>query len=159
MIPARSPGHTDIPAAGGASGFLTLISEWAGRGAELQNPYDRGLVQRAPRDIRHVLADALAEEATARELGQLGIAFTLWHDVATSADPDDKVDHVVLGPSGLYSLLSEDWGGPVRVRKGELVGETLEHGEHPFAISRASHPGDLARGAGAVRRPGDRGPG
>ena len=127
---ARSYGH---PGGLRRERFLTLIREWAGRGTELQNPYDRGLVQRAPRDIRHVLADALAEEATARELGQLGIAFTLWHDVATSANPDDKVDHVVLGPSGLYSLLSEDWGGPVRVRKGELVGETLEHGEHPFA--------------------------
>ena len=44
-------------------------------------------------------------------------------------------------------MLSEDWGGPVKVRKGEIIGETLEHGEHPFAalagrsrgISRAAH--------------------
>jgi hypothetical protein len=80
-----------------------------------------------------VLADALAEEATARELGQLGIAFTLWHDVATSGSPDDKIDHIVLGPTGLFALLSEDWGGAVRVRRGELIGDSLAHGEHPFA--------------------------
>jgi hypothetical protein len=127
---ARSYGH---PGGWRRERFLALIHEWAGRGSELQNPYDPVVVQRAPRDIRHILADALAEESTARELGQLGIAFTLWHDVATTGGPDEKIDHIVLGPSGLYSLLSEDWGGEVRVRKGEIVGETLAHGEHPFA--------------------------
>jgi curved DNA-binding protein CbpA len=141
---ARSYGH---PGGWRRERFLALISEWAGRGAELQNPYDPLVVRSAPREIRHVLADALAEEATARELGQLGIAFTLWHDVATSGRPDDKIDHIVLGPTGLFALLSEDWGGPVRVRRGELIGDSLEHGEHPFAalatrtrfVSRAAH--------------------
>lgn len=127
---ARSYGH---PGGWRRERFLTLIHEWAGRGAELQNPYDPVVVRTAPREIRHILADALAEEATARELGQLGIAFTLWHDVATAGGPDEKIDHVVLGPTGLFALLSEDWGGPVRVRKGELTGDVLEHGEHPFA--------------------------
>jgi curved DNA-binding protein CbpA len=127
---ARSYGH---PGGWRRERFLALISEWAGRGAELQNPYDPLVVRAAPREIRHVLADALAEEATARELGQLGIAFTLWHDVATSGSPDDKIDHIVLGPTGLFALLSEDWGGAVRVRRGELIGDSLAHGEHPFA--------------------------
>jgi hypothetical protein len=127
---ARSYGH---PGGWRRERFLQLIHEWAGRGAELQNPYDPVVVRRAPREIRHILADALAEEATARELAHLGIAFTIWHDVASTASPDDKIDHIVLGPSGLYALLSEDWGGQVRVRRGEIVGDSLEHGEHPFA--------------------------
>jgi hypothetical protein len=37
-----------------------------------------------------------------------------------------KVDHIVLGPSGLYALLSEDLGGPVRLRRGELIGDGVE---------------------------------
>src|ERR1700748_516098 len=66
---ARSYGH---PGGWRRERFLALIHEWAGRGAELRNPYDPVVVRSAPRDIRHILADALAEEATARELGQLG---------------------------------------------------------------------------------------
>ena len=127
---ARSYGH---PGGWRRERYLTLIREWAGRGPSLDNPYDPALVRSAPRDIRHILADALAEEASARELSQLGIAFTLWHDVATSGGAEDKIDHIVLGPTGLFALLSEDWGGPVRVRKGELIGDVLGPGEHPFA--------------------------
>jgi curved DNA-binding protein CbpA len=140
---ARSYGH---PGGWRRERYLTLIREWAGRGAHLDNPYDPVLVRSAPRDIRHILADALAEEASARELSQLGIAFTVWHDVATSGGPDKKIDHIVLGPTGLFALLSEDWGGPVRVRKGELVGEPLEAGEHPFA-SLARRAREVARAA------------
>lgn len=139
---ARSYGH---PGGWRRERFLRLIHEWAGRGAELENPYDPVVVRSAPRDIRHILADALAEEATARELSQLGIAFTVWHDVATPAGPDEKIDHIVLGPTGLFALLSEDWGGPVRVRKGELIGDVLE-GERPFA-ELSSRTRTIARSA------------
>ncbi|HEY2644114.1 MAG TPA: DnaJ domain-containing protein [Galbitalea sp.] len=125
---ARSYGH---PGGWRRERYLTLVREWAGRGVELANPYDPAVVRSAPRELRHILADALAEEATARDLAGLGIAFTLWHDVATPGGPEEKIDHIVLGPSGLFAVLSEDWGGPVRVRKGELIGETLG-GEHPF---------------------------
>ncbi len=106
--------------------FLTLMREWVGRGAELPDPYDPALVRTAPHELRRLLADALAEEATARIVGDLGMGYTVWHDVA--ADPRDhelKLDHIVLGPSGLYAVLSEDFGGPVRMRRGELIGEQV----------------------------------
>jgi curved DNA-binding protein CbpA len=140
---ARAYGH---PGGWRRERYLALIREWAGRGPSLENSYDRVLVRSAPRDIRHILADALAEEASARELAQLGIAFTVWHDVATSGGPDEKIDHVVLGPTGLFALLSEDWGAPVKVRKGELVGESLAPGEHPFA-SLARRAREVSRAA------------
>lgn len=105
--------------------FLTLIREWAGRGIDLADPYDPALVRSAPVEIRRLLADALAEEATARILSDLGMGYTVWHDVAAGRHPDEKVDHIVLAPSGLYGLLSEDLGGPVRVRRGELVGDAV----------------------------------
>lgn len=105
--------------------FLTLIREWAGRGVDLPDPYDPALVRTAPVEIRRLLADALAEEATARVVADLGMGYTVWHDVAAGRHPDEKVDHVVLAPSGLYGILSEDLGGPVRTRRGELVGDTV----------------------------------
>lgn len=123
---ARSYGH---PGGWRREKYLTMIREWAGRGVELADPYDPALVRSAPREIRHTLADALAEEATARTLSTLGIGYTVWHDVSTGA-PENKVDHIVLGPTGLFALLSEDFGGAVRTRKGELIGEALA-GEKP----------------------------
>jgi hypothetical protein len=121
---ARSYGH---PGGWRRERYLTLVREWAGRGTELADPYDPAVVRSAPRELRHILADALAEEATAVTLAGLGIGFTLWHDVATdpSGAGERKIDHVVLGPTGLFALQSEDFGGPVRVRRGELLGEAV----------------------------------
>ena len=105
--------------------YLALIREWVGRGVDVPDPYDPALVRSAPRDLRRLLADALAEEATARTVSALGMGFTVWHDVATGRDADDKLDHVVLSPSGLYAVMSEDFGGVVGFRRGEITGPSL----------------------------------
>jgi hypothetical protein len=114
---ARAYGH---PGGWRRERYLTLIREWVGRGEQLADPYDAALVRSAPRELRHILADALAEEQTARTLADLGIGFTVWHDVSTG-DPEHKLDHVVLGPTGLFAILSEDYGSPVRIRRGEII--------------------------------------
>lgn len=119
---ARAYGH---PGGWRRERYLQLMREWVGRGVELADPYDPALVTSAPRDIRRILSDALAEEATARTLSDLGIGFTVWHDVATVSS-EEKIDQVVLGPTGLIAMLSEDYGGGVKARKGELVGEALD---------------------------------
>ena len=119
---ARSYGH---PGGWRRERYLVLIRVWAGRGVEVPDPYDPALVRSAPRDLRRLLADALAEEATARTVSDLGMGFTVWHDVAVGADADDKLDHVVLGPSGLYGVMSEDFGGVVGFRRGEITGPSL----------------------------------
>lgn len=111
--------------------YLDLVREWAGRGTVIDDPYDPGLVHSAPQPVRHCLAKALAEEATAQLVANLGIGFTAWHDVYTG-DRTDKLDHIILGPAGLFGLLSEDWGGIVQLRRGELVGETLPESDHPI---------------------------
>lgn len=142
---ARSYGH---PGGWRRERYLTLIREWAGRGVTLDDPYDPALVRSAPQHLRRLLADALAEEATARIVADLGMGYTVWHDVAPlgrGADPDAKIDHIVLGPSGLYGLLSEDFGGPVRLRRTELVGDGV--GGAPIAELIARMRG-IARAAG-----------
>ncbi|TDS77090.1 nuclease-like protein [Amnibacterium kyonggiense] len=124
---ARTFGH---PGGWRRERYLTLLREWVGLGESIPDPYDPVLVRRAPREIRHLLADAVAEEATARRLATLGIGFTVWHDVAAPT-PDEKIDHVVLGPTGLFAIQSEDFGAPLGVRRGELTGEALA-GERPM---------------------------
>jgi hypothetical protein len=114
---ARSYGH---PGGWRRERYLELMREWVGRGETLDDPYNPTLVRSAPRPLRHILADALAEESTARTLADLGIGYTVWHDVSTG-QPEQKIDHIVLGPTGLFAMLSEDYGSPARVRRGELV--------------------------------------
>ncbi|WP_102193521.1 J domain-containing protein [Microbacterium aurantiacum] len=121
---ARSYGH---PGGWRRERYLTLIREWAGHGVEVPDPYDPALVRQAPRELRRLLADALAEEATARTVADLGMGFTVWHDVAAGTDLEDKLDHVVLSPSGLYGVMSEDFGGIVGFRRGEITGPSLGH--------------------------------
>ncbi|QEA27803.1 molecular chaperone DnaJ [Microbacterium sp. CBA3102] len=119
---ARAYGH---PGGWRRERYLALIREWAGRGVDVPDPYDPALVRSAPRDVRRLLADALAEEATARTVADLGMGYTVWHDVVAGADADDKLDHVILGPSGLYGVMSEDFGGVVGFRRGEITGPSL----------------------------------
>ncbi|TXK17337.1 J domain-containing protein [Homoserinibacter sp. GY 40078] len=122
---ARSSGH---PGGWHRERYLAEIREFAGRGVEVPDPYDAALVRGAPRAVRHLLASAIAEEESARELATLGIGYTVWHDVAT---PAGKLDHIVLGASGLWALLSADWGGDVRSKGTELVGPAVA-GERPM---------------------------
>ncbi|MDU0367154.1 DnaJ domain-containing protein [Microbacterium sp. NPDC089180] len=128
--------------------YLDLIREWVGRGVDIADPYDPALVRSAPPEIRHILADALAEEETARLVSELGMGYTVWHDVFADrdgVDPEQKIDHLVLGPSGLYALLSEDFGGPVGVRRGEITGPNVIGAPVTELVSRARV---IARSAG-----------
>lgn len=111
--------------------FLTAIQEWADGEGLRGDPYDPALVRAAPRAIRQHLAKALAEESTARTVSGLGIGYTSWNEVAT-ATPEYSIDHVVLGPAGLFAIRSEDWGGEIRLVKAEIVGDALASGEQPI---------------------------
>ncbi|MEO5921361.1 MAG: DnaJ domain-containing protein [Pseudolysinimonas sp.] len=127
---ARAYGH---PGGWYRERYLDLLHEWAGRGVDVPDPYDAALLRSAPREVRHLLAAAVAEEDTARVLSTLGIGFTIWHDVRTPAGGPEagKLDHIVLGPTGLWAMLSEDWGEPVKTKRGELIGSALAPGERP----------------------------
>ncbi|WP_309711011.1 DnaJ domain-containing protein [Pseudolysinimonas sp.] len=128
---ARTHGH---PGGWWREQYLDLLQEWVGRGATIPNPYDPTLVRSAPLEVRHLLASAIAEEDTAVVLADLGIGFTVWNDV--QSDPTrggaGKIDHIVLGPSGLWGIQSEDWGDGVSTRRGELIGPGIHPDERPM---------------------------
>ncbi|REJ04127.1 molecular chaperone DnaJ [Microbacterium bovistercoris] len=98
--------------------YVAQVREFAPDAAD---PYDPAFVRTVPVELRMLLANALAEEETSRILADLGMGFTVWHDVA-APDAGDKIDHVVLGPSGLYGVMSADLGTDVRFRSGEIAG-------------------------------------
>ncbi|MBY6061751.1 J domain-containing protein [Microbacterium esteraromaticum] len=102
--------------------YVARVQEWAD--ADIAAPYDPAFVRTIPVELRALLAHALAEEESARILAGLGMGFTVWHDVAAphEADAAGKIDHVVLGPSGLFGVMSADTGGDVRFRGGEVLG-------------------------------------
>jgi len=127
---ARTHGH---PGGWYRERYLDLLREWVGRGADIPDPYDAALVRSAPVEVRHLLASAIAEEQSAVALASLGMGFTVWHDVDTAAGAGGagKIDHIVLGPSGLWGMLSEDWGEEVAVRRGELIGPGIPRDERP----------------------------
>jgi molecular chaperone DnaJ len=102
--------------------YLDRVADWQGvaPGGDLGvDPWSPELVRRAPREVRWLLAKALAEEATARAAASLGMGATIFHDVRP-LDGAGKVDHVVLAPAGLFALSSEDWGVAVQLVRGEL---------------------------------------
>jgi hypothetical protein len=136
---ARSHGH---PGGRSREVFLQAEREWVGLGDPIEDPYDPTLIRSAPRHIRRLLAEALAEEATASIVSEMGIGVTVWHDLDAGAE--GKLDHAVLTPSGLWAVESIDWGAPVRVEHGEIVGETLAPGERPVK--------ELVRAARAVQK-------
>ncbi|ROQ40826.1 nuclease-like protein [Frondihabitans sp. PhB188] len=131
---ARAFGH---PGGQARELYLALLHEWVGRGETVDDPYDTVLVRSAPGEIRRCLAKALAEEATATAIGELGIAYTVWSDVSARAEV--KLDHVVLAPTGVYAIRSDDWGGRVSAVKGELVGDGVPPDEQPVrALTRSA---------------------
>lgn len=131
---ARTHGH---PGGRARELYLAQLREWMGRGAAIPDPYDPALVRSAPAAVRRHLAKALAEEAEARAIGELGMGFTLWSDVI--AGEGGKLDHVVLGPAGLFAVASEDWGSPVELKRGELIGAGISPGEQPIrTLTRAA---------------------
>ena len=136
---ARSHGH---PGGRSREVFLQAEREWVGLGDPIEDPYDPALVRSAPRHIRRLLGEALAEEATAAIVADMGIGVTVWHDLDAGAE--GKLDHAVLTPSGLWAVESIDWGAPVRVEHGEIAGETLAPGERPVK--------ELVRAARAVQK-------
>ena len=130
-VVAKSHGH---PGGWFRERYGIQVREWLGRGVEVDNVFDPSIVKRAPAEVAHILQAAIAEEETAAILKELGPAYEVWHDVLVEGSRDhgaQKIDHVVLGPTRLWALQSEDWGSSLEVSRGEISGEGLASQERP----------------------------
>ncbi|WP_150306495.1 J domain-containing protein [Planctomonas psychrotolerans] len=136
--PARDPARRSgtlrarsfgAPGARTRARYVALVTAGS---SPVADPYAVAVVRTASREARLVLAHALAEEATADLVSGLGMAFTIWNDVLAGRS-GGTLDHVVLGPAGLFALRSADWGCAVRLVRGELAGADDDLGETPLA--------------------------
>jgi hypothetical protein len=66
---------------------------------------------------------AEGEAATASALKALGPSWSVFHDVRWPGRPRANIDHVVVGPTGVFVIDSKNWSGDVRV-----VGDVLHQG-------------------------------
>jgi hypothetical protein len=133
----RAPAEHSYGRPGGwwTNQYVLGVAEWSVRMGMSADPFDPQLWTVLPAQVRQCLLAARTEQATAAALDGLGSAFTQWHDVSTEVDggnPEEKLDHVVLGPTGLFALLSEDRGTPVVVRGGDVTGDGFGWRERPI---------------------------
>ncbi|MET0989499.1 MAG: DnaJ domain-containing protein [Glaciihabitans sp.] len=115
--------------------YLEGAAEWMARMGLTADPFDPQLWTVLPAQVRQCLLAARTEQATARALEPLGSAFTVWNDISTEVDggnAEEKLDHIVLGPTGLFALLSEDRGTPMFVRGGDVTGDGFGWRERPI---------------------------
>ncbi len=66
-------------------------------------------------------AGAVGEKATGQVLSHLDSSvWTTWHDVRWPGRQRANIDHVVIGPSGVFVVDSKNWSGTVLVKDGVL---------------------------------------
>jgi hypothetical protein len=133
----RAPAERSYGQPGGwwTNQYILGVAEWSVRTGMSADPFDPDLWSVLPAQVRQCLLAARTEQATASALDGLGSGFTQWHDVSTEVDggnPEEKLDHVVLGPAGLFALLSEDRGSPMVVRGGDVTGDGFGWRERPI---------------------------
>jgi len=71
------------------------------------------------------LKGARGEERVARELGFLPAEFTVFHGLPLKGGgrmlSGDDLDHVILGPSGVFVIETKNWAGSVTIEKGAII--------------------------------------
>ena len=107
------------------SGSLVLWRAWpvtawyGGLVAGVALCFDLSARMNPPAWIEQWQAGAFGEERTGRELARLAAEWTVVHDVQRSGG--GNIDHVVVGPPGVYLLDSKNIGTEVRIDGEELV--------------------------------------
>ena len=64
--------------------------------------------------------------ATASALGTLPETWVVLHDLRWPGRPFATIDHIAIGPAGVFVVDSQRWSGPV-----QLAGDQLRHGGRP----------------------------
>ena len=84
-----------------------------------------GLLWWCNRRLRSFFKGAEGEERVARELGFLPAEFFVFHSVWLPTEQGgaarDDVDHVVVGPTGVFSIETKNWAGPIEIRRNQIL--------------------------------------
>jgi hypothetical protein len=93
----------------------------AGESARAVALKKRAIAERLLRDADAYERGAVGEEATARALAALpGLEWRLFHDVRWPGRRFANIDHVVVGPQGIFVIDTKAWTGHLDVRAGVL---------------------------------------
>jgi hypothetical protein len=89
--------------------------------------------RRGLRRVESFFKGARGEERVARILADLPDGFHVFHDFAFEGS---HVDHVVLGPTGVYSVETKSWRGTVTTDAGEILVDGRLPDRAPLAQAR-----------------------
>jgi len=79
------------------------------------------------------------EESTARVLGALSAeGWRVFHDVRWPGRSQANIDHVIVGPSGVFVIDTKTWTGSIEVRSGALRQDGRRRSRHVIASSAAA---------------------
>jgi hypothetical protein len=63
---------------------------------------------------------AAGESQTAAALSRLGAGWICWHDLKWPGRRLSNIDHIAIGPGGVFVIDSKNWSGRVEVKNGVL---------------------------------------
>jgi hypothetical protein len=77
------------------------------------------------RRVHAFFKGAAGEEIVARELARLPAGFDVFHALDTGGGVlmwhRGDIDHVVVGPTGVFAIETKNWRGPVTLAEGQLL--------------------------------------
>src|SRR3954453_5632477 len=111
----------------------------AGESARAQAHTKRVKAEQLLRSAEAFERGAEGEESTARVLGALSAeGWRIFHDVRWPGRAQANIDHVVVGPSGVFVLDTKSWVGRVDIRPGQLRQDGKRRSRHVIASAAAA---------------------
>src|SRR4051812_10265743 len=111
----------------------------AGESARAVAPRRRARAKALLRSADRFEQGAAGEESTARALAALPeLDWRVFHDVHWPGRRYANVDHVVVGPSGVFVIDSKSWSGDVAVADGVLRQNGHRRERHVLAAIEAA---------------------
>src|SRR5687768_5763316 len=98
-----------------------MTGKQAGRSAHERAARTREKIQRLEKSAAAWEAGAIEERATGEVLARLDPAqWSVIHDVRWPGRERANIDHVAIGPCGVFVIDSKNWSGKVAVKDGVL---------------------------------------
>src|SRR3954453_15709937 len=111
----------------------------AGESARAQAHTKRVKAEQLLRSAEAFERGAEGEESTARVLGVLSLeGWRVFHDVRWPGRSQANIDHVVVGPGGVFVIDSKAWSGDVDIKGGTLRQDGKRRSRHVIASSAAA---------------------